>query len=68
MIDREMVEEENKDEKIRHENSSGCMHGNDLYQSVYPDRTGGIEEEIVGEAASWYLVVYCFCFGFCRLC
>lgn len=29
-----MVEEENKDEKIRHENSSGCMHGNYVYQSV----------------------------------
>lgn len=49
MIDREMVEEENKDEKIRHENSSGCMHGNYVYQSVSTDGTGGIEEEIVGE-------------------
>ena len=41
MIDREMVEEENKDEKIRHENSSGCMHGNYVYQSVSTDGTGG---------------------------
>ena len=39
MIDREMVEEENKDEKIRHENSSGCMHGNYVYQSVSTDGT-----------------------------
>ena len=37
-------------------------------KSCQQKRTGGIEEEIVGEAASWYLVVYCFCFGFCRLC
>ena len=44
MIDREMVEEENKDEKIRHENSSGCMHGNYVYQSVSTDGTGGKEK------------------------
>ena len=44
MIDREMVEEENKDEKIRHENSSGCMHGNHVYQSVSTDGTGGKEK------------------------
>lgn len=35
-----------------------------LRQKLSTKRTGGIEEEIVGEAASWYLVVYCFCFGF----
>ena len=44
MIDREMVEEENKDEKIRHENSSGCMHGNYVYQSVSTDGIGGKEK------------------------
>lgn len=44
MIDREMVEEENKDEKIRHENSSGCMHGNYVYQSVSTDGTGSKEK------------------------
>ena len=44
MIDREMVEEENKDEKIRHENSDGCMHGNYVYQSVSTDGTGGKEK------------------------
>ena len=30
-----------KMKKIRHENSSGCMHGNYVYQSVSTDGTGG---------------------------